>query len=78
LNFRYLFRYLLLGFPNALGSQKGQKRAAKHPQKPESATKIQEYFYHVAVDANINSVVVNNAGNPCKIMLYEGFYNSTF
>ena len=32
---------------------------------------------HVAAVASINSAVVNNAKNPCKIRLYEGFYNLT-
>ncbi len=35
-------------------------------------------IFHVAVDASIKFVAVNNAKNPCKIRLYEGFYNSTF
>jgi len=39
LKIRYLFRYLPVGFPSALGSQKGQKSAAKRPQKPQSAAK---------------------------------------
>ena len=32
---------------------------------------------HVGVDANINNATANNTKNPCKIRLYEGFYNST-
>ena len=35
-------------------------------------------FYHVEVDASIKFVAANNTKNPCKIRLYEGFYNSTF
>ena len=30
------------------------------------------------VDASIKFVAANNTKNPCKIRLYEGFYNSTF
>jgi len=45
---------------SALGSQKGQKRAAKRPQKSENVTKSWESFYHVAVVRNINNVVENN------------------
>ena len=33
---------------------------------------------HVEVDASIKFVAANNTKNPCKIRLYEGFYNSTF
>jgi len=61
LKIRYLFRYPQLGLPSALGSQKGQKRDSKRPQKPESATKSYESFRHVAVVKNINNVVVNNS-----------------
>jgi len=39
---------------------------------------IQKEHEHVAVDASIKFVAVNNAKSPCKIRLYDGFYNSTF
>ena len=32
---------------------------------------------HVAVDASIQCATANNTKNPCKIRLYEGFYNLT-
>ena len=60
LNFRYLFRYLLLGFPSAVGSQKGQKRAPKRPQKPQYAVKSPKTKIHVAVVRNTNNVVVSS------------------
>jgi hypothetical protein len=64
LNFRYLFRYLLLGFPSALGSQKGQKRAAKRPQKPKNDVKSSKTKIHVGLAKNINNVVVNSSQMP--------------
>ena len=32
---------------------------------------------HVVVDASIKCATANNTKNPCKIRLYDGFYNST-
>jgi len=66
LNFRYLFRYLLPGFPSALGGKKGQKGSLKRPQKPESALKRSKTKRHVAVVRNISNVVANNKENPVK------------
>ena len=39
---------------------------------------IPKVHEHVVREKNINNVVVNNTKNPCKIKIYEGFYNSTF
>jgi len=60
LNFRYLFRYLLLGFPSALGSSQRQKRAKKWAKMLSKALKNPQSKSHVAVVRNLNNVVVNN------------------
>jgi len=54
------FRYPQLGFPSAVGSQKGQKRAPRSPQKPEKAPKSQETNSHVAQGKNTNNAVVSS------------------
>jgi len=61
LNFRYLFRYLLLGFSGALGSSQEQKSEKKWAQKFSKAPKISRFKTHVAVARSISNVVVNNS-----------------
>ena len=39
---------------------------------------ILKVYEHVAVDASIKSVAVNNTINPCKISFCKGFYNCNF
>ena len=57
LNFRYLFRYLLLGFSSALGSSQKQKSEKKWAQMISKAPKISRYKNHVGVERNIKTVV---------------------
>lgn len=37
---------------------------------------IPKVHNHVGLVRNINNATVNNTKNPCKIRLYEDFYNS--
>ena len=57
LNFRYLFRYLLLGFSGALGSSQKQKSAKKCPKMLSKAPKIPQTKNHVAVVKSIKIAV---------------------
>ncbi len=60
-------RYLPSKFLGAKECFKVQKSAFKCYKMLSSALKTPKSFLHVAVDANINNVVVNKPANPHKI-----------
>jgi len=74
LNFRYLFRYLLLGFSGALGSSQKQKRAKKWAQTLSKAPEISQFKNHVAVVKNINNVVANSSQSPINKEIVGFFF----
>jgi len=57
LNFRYLFRYLLLGFSGALGSSQKQKSEKKWAQTLSKAPKNSRFKNHVDRGRSIKIVV---------------------
>ena len=64
--FRYLFRYPERKFSSAVGSSQVHSIAEKSHKMLWEATKIPTIKSHVAVDANINSAMVNKPANPHK------------
>ena len=68
----------MLGLPGAPECSQVQPSAELTSQVLPNAPKNPNTKSHAAVDASIKFVAVNNAKNPCKIRLYDGFYNSTF
>ena len=56
-NIKIYFRYLLLGFPSALGNSQKQKSEKKWAQMLSKAPKISRFKNHVAVVKTINNVV---------------------
>jgi len=62
------FRYLLLGFPSALGRYQKQKRAKKWAQVLPKTPKIPNTKGHVVREKNINNVVENNSQTNIKVL----------
>lgn len=60
LNFRYLFRYLLLGFPSAFGSFQKQKSEKKWVQTLSKAPKNPKTKIHVVRAKSTNNAVENS------------------
>ena len=77
-NFRYVFRYVLLGLPSAMECSQVQLSAELTSQVLPKAPKSPNTKGLVAQDANINNVVVNKPANPHKIRDCGFFYDSTF
>lgn len=65
-NFRYVFRYVLLGLLSAAECSRVQPSAELTRQVLPKAPKIPDTKGHVAVDASINSVAVNKLAKPYK------------
>ena len=59
-NFRYVFRYVLLGLPSATECSKGQPSAELTSQVLPKAPKIPNTKSHVAVVKNTKIVVVDS------------------
>ena len=59
-NFRYVFRYVLLGFPSATECSRKLPSAELTSQVLPNAPKSPNTKGHVAVVRNINNVVVNS------------------
>ena len=74
-NFRYVFRYVLLGLPSATECFQVQPSAELTRQVLPNAPKISNTKGHVDRDANINNVVVNKPANPYKIRECGFFYD---
>ena len=65
-NFRYVFRYVLLGLPSATECFLKLPSAELTSQVLPKAPKIPNTKGHVGVDASINSVVENKLVKPYK------------
>ena len=65
-NFRYVFRYVLLGLPSATECSQVQPSAELTSQVLPKAPKIPNTKGHVAVDASIKCATANKPANPHK------------
>ena len=66
-NFRYVFRYVLLGLPSATECSQVQPNAELTSQVLPKASKSPNTKGHVAVVKNINNAVVNSLVKSDKI-----------
>jgi len=73
-NFRYVFRYVLLGLPSATECSQVQPSAELTSQVLPNAPKNPNTKSHVAVVKNINNVVVNKLANLHKIRESVSFF----
>ena len=74
-NFRYVFRYVLLGLPSATECSQVQPRAELTRQVLPKAPKIPNTKGLVEVVRNTNNAVVNKLANPYKIRNCGLFYD---